>query len=111
MQAGLMRSIVSIQDPTESIDGTGLRSYDYSTTEAKVWARVRNVSQSVGMEGEVQKAGQASYEVRMRWRSGITYETRIGYGDLTLQIRGIETILERHHASGEIRLDCEVAEL
>jgi head-tail adaptor len=68
---------------------------------------VRNVSQVKSTEGDVQAAGLESYEVRMRYRSAITYETRIQYGGLTLQVVGIENVLQRDH---ELRLDCEVAE-
>ena len=111
MQAGQMRQLISIQDPTEAVDATGTKTYTYTTTEEKVWAKVRNVSQNASMDGEIQKAGVESYEVRIRYRSNITYETRLLFGSLTLQIRGIEVVLERAHPSGEMRLDCEVADL
>ena len=45
MQAGQLRQIVAIQQPTGTDDGTGQRVYTYATTEPKVWAKVRNVSQ------------------------------------------------------------------
>ena len=111
MLAGMMKNIVSIQDPTEAIDLTGTRTYAYTTTEEKVWARVRNVSQNASMEGDIQKAGVETYEVRIRWRDNVTYETRLKYGDLTLQVRGIENVLERAHPSGELILSCEVSDL
>jgi SPP1 family predicted phage head-tail adaptor len=106
-----MRNLVSIQDPTEAIDATGTKTYAYTTTEEKVWARVRNVSQNASMDGDIQKAGIESYEVRIRWRDNITYDTRLLFRDLTLQVRGIENVLERAHPSGELILSCEVADL
>ncbi len=107
MQAGQLRQIVAIQQPTEANDAAGQRTYTYATTVPKVWARVRNASQVKSTEGDVQAAGLESYEVRMRYRAEITYETRIAYDGLTLQVVGIQNVLERDH---ELRLDCEVAE-
>jgi len=108
MQAGQLRQIVEIQQPTASDDGTGQRVYTYTTTAPSVWARVRNVSQSKGMDGEIVAAGQERYEVRIRYRDGIDYTTRLKYKALHLQVVGITNHLER---SRELRLDCEVADL
>jgi len=108
MQAGQLRQIVSIQQPTATDDGSGQRVYTYSTTEPKVWARVRNVSQSKSMDGEVVAAGLERYEVRMRFRATVDYTTRIKFGALTLQVVGVNNVLERDH---ELQLDCEVADL
>tara|TARA_R110000851_G_scaffold54209_1_gene128099 strand:+ start:87 stop:413 length:327 start_codon:yes stop_codon:yes gene_type:complete len=107
MQAGQLRQIVSIQQPTGSDDSTGQRVYTYTTTEPKVWARVRNVSQSKTMDGDVVAAGLERYEVRMRFRQGMSYDSRIKFGDLTLQVTGINNFMERDH---ELQIDCEVAD-
>ena len=108
MQAGQLRQIVAIQQPTPTDDGTGQRKYAYATTEPKVWARVRNVSQSKSMDGDVQAAGIERYEVRMRYRGGVTYDTRIKFGALILQVVGVNNVMERDH---ELQIDCEVADL
>tara|TARA_R110000782_G_scaffold74296_2_gene148487 strand:- start:154 stop:480 length:327 start_codon:yes stop_codon:yes gene_type:complete len=108
MQAGQLRQIVSIQQPTPTDDSTGQRKFVYATTEPKVWARVRNVSQSKSMDGEVQAAGIERYEVRVRYREGMTYDTRIKFGALILQVVGVNNVMERDH---ELRIDCEVADL
>jgi head-tail adaptor len=107
MQAGQLRQIVAIQQPTGTDDGTGQRVYTYATTEPKVWAKVRNVSQSKGMDGDVVAAGLERYEVRMRFRTGVDYLTRIIFGDLVLQVVGVNNVMERDH---ELQLDCEVAD-
>ena len=106
MQAGKLRQLVTVQVPTESVAADGQRTFAYSTDSTE-WAMVRNISQSKGTDGEMQAGGVERYEVRMRHRSGIEYDTRLQYDGKTLQIVGRENVNERNR---EWRLECEVVE-
>lgn len=109
MRAGRLRQLVNILNPTTTTDSTGQDVFTYSgITEANVFAEVRNISQRKTEDGIIQASGQEEYEVWLRYRSDITYNTRLTYNGLTLNITSIEDHRELHHA---LRLRCEVVDL
>ena len=78
------------------------------TLSIVAWAAVRNTSQSKGGDGEQLPAGTERYEVRMRYTDAVQYDVRLEWGDLTLEVVGIENIRNVNH---ELRLQCEVVDL
>ena len=108
MRAGRLRQLVDIQQPSSSTDSTGQEVFSYATTDSRVFAEVRNVSQRKTEDGLIQASGQEEWEVWIRYRSDITYNTRLLYNGLTLNVTSIEDHRELRHA---LRLRCEVADL
>ena len=106
MQGGKLRELVKLQNPVGAVSTDGQKTFTYASSEV-VWASVRNVSQRQTTEGDIQGAGAENYQVRIRYRSGVSYDTRILYGTKVLQVVGIENVAERNR---ELRLQCELVE-
>lgn len=114
MRSGLLRERVTVRNPTKLVDNTGQAKYIYiglGAFNATVWASVRNVSQSQTTDGEVQPSGQERFQVRIRYRDDIDYDTRLEWSSggqaRTLQVVGIENVRNLDH---ELVLECEEAD-
>lgn len=114
MRSGLLRERVTVRNPTATVDAAGQKTYSYSGIIGQtdtVWASVRNVSQSQTMDGDVQPSGQERFQVRIRYRDGIDYDTRLQWSSggqaRTLQVVGIENVRNLDH---ELILECEEAD-
>lgn len=111
MLAGMLRERVTVRNPVVTVNDDGQAWYRYTGVvqeTATVWASVRATSQSKAGDGESQPIGSESYEVRMRYRDDVGYETRLEWGSLTLEVVGIENVRNLGH---ELRLSCEVVDL
>ncbi len=104
MNAGRMRQLITIQNATSTTDNTGQETYTYTTAASKVWADVRNTSQRKTEDGFVQNSGAETYEVWIRYRPDVNYNTRILFDGLTLSVVNIEDQRQLRHA---LRLRCE----
>lgn len=84
MRAGRLRERVTISSPAGVDDGYGGQSAATST-DATVWAAVRATS---GNEGPLTGAleGSTTYEVTIRYRSGVSPADVLTWGSKTLQI-------------------------
>tara|TARA_R100001594_G_scaffold40312_1_gene72140 strand:- start:3157 stop:3486 length:330 start_codon:yes stop_codon:yes gene_type:complete len=90
--AGKLREIVRIENPTITLNAVGQAEYSYLSLGApEVFAQVEYTSQNKTSDGEVQNAGQANFLVTMRYRTDITYRTRLVWGARVLQVVGIES--------------------
>ena len=114
MRSGLLRERVTVRNPTKIVDDTGQAKYVYAGIIGQndnVWASVRNVSQSQTIDGDVQPSGQERFQVRMRYRDDIDYDTRLQWSSggqaRTLQVVGIENVRNLGH---ELILECEEAD-
>ena len=110
MQAGRMRERVTVRNPVVTTDASGQAAYSYTgliSQTATVWASVRNVSQTKSTTGDVQPSGTEQYEVRIRYRADVDYDTRLDWGSQYLQVTGIENVRNLNH---ELRLECEIAD-
>tara|TARA_R110000824_G_scaffold2094_4_gene9998 strand:+ start:2406 stop:2738 length:333 start_codon:yes stop_codon:yes gene_type:complete len=89
--AGELRHRVTIVQPAETTSDVGQAEYDYTGvgTSTVVWGRVEYTSQNKTTEGEVQNAGQATFLVRMRYRTDVTYRSKLVYDSKILMVTGI----------------------
>lgn len=113
MQAGMLRERVTVLNPIVSVDENGQATYRYDGpvgTDATMWASVRATSQSKGETGESQPHGAETFEVRVRYVSGVSvgYASRFVWGDRTLEVVAVENVRNLDH---EIRCTCEVVDL
>jgi head-tail adaptor len=95
MQAGQLRTPVSIQEPTKTRDDAGQVTYSYSTVRT-TWAAVQtSVSGQQDDEDGIVEADR--FQIRMRWMPDITLssEWRLLYGAKTWQIVGTENVRDR----------------
>ena len=109
MQAGRLRERVTVINPTTVTDAAGQNTYNYGlgAGSVTVWAAVRNVSQLQSTDGDIQPSGQERFQVRIRYRSDVDYDTRLDWGTRQLQVVGIENYRNLDH---ELILECEEAD-
>jgi len=109
MQSGRLRERLTVRNPVVSIDTAGQATYSYGLAAQTdtVWASVRNVSQSTTMDGDVQPSGNERFQVRIRYRSDVDYDTRLDWDGRQLQVTGIENVRNLNH---ELKLECEEAD-
>jgi len=106
--AGELRHRVIITNPATTANDVGQVEYDYALgTSATVWARVEYTSQNKTTEGDVQNAGQATFLVRMRYRTDVGYRSRLTYDSKTLMVTG----LSEDALKIETMVECEEANL
>jgi head-tail adaptor len=115
MRAGIMRNVADIEKPVVTISDTGDNVYTYKATTGsyKVPVSARNISQRKTEDGFVQGSGEEEWEIRLRYRSDVTYNTRLKfYTSRTtffyLKINQIENI---ENKSKDLRLRCERVEV
>ena len=107
MQAGMMRERVTIKRAQVTTDATGQQVYAYNGTGQQtdtVWASVRSTNQRKDSAGESQPIGAETFEVRIRHRTDVDYDTRLIWGNRTLEVVAIENVRNLNH---ELRLQCE----
>lgn len=85
IRAGELRERITIQQLTESVNASsGAVSAGWSTWWS-VRAKVEALSGTEGSEGDAAVA-RRSYKVTTRWKTGLTTDMRIVWGDQTLLI-------------------------
>ena len=104
MQAGQLRTPVTIQAPTVSRDATGKAIYAYENTRNVFAAVLLNASDQV--EESQGTVATDRYQVRMRYMPDLKLDTtyRLMYDGRQWQITGTEDLRMRHH---ELLLDIE----
>jgi SPP1 family predicted phage head-tail adaptor len=102
MEAGKLDKLVTIQSPTRSTDTrTGQRTPTaWVDVDPPVWAAVWPRSTREGEVGGRQE-GTITHEVRMRYTSALTTESRLKLGSRILSIVGIDNVDE---ANVELRI-------
>lgn len=109
LAAGSLRHRVTIKNPVATANDSGQVEYNYNLgiSPPVIWALVEYTSQNKTTDGDVQNAGQATFLVRCRYRTDITYRTRLIFGTKELMVTGIsEDTLKI-----ETLVECEEADL
>jgi len=111
MRAGIMRNAADIQNVLTVVADTGEMVYSYKTVSGgrNVKISAVNLSQRKTEDGYIQASGEEKWEVRMRYRSDVGYNTRIQLwtGDgafIYLKVNAIEDIGNKHK---DLRIGCE----
>jgi len=96
---------VTIQQKSGSQDSFGGESWDSPTTVATVWAAVEplQVRWKESVAGN-QEIAEATTQIRMRYRDGITTEIRAVYGNTTYDI---EAVIDVDGRKRELILMCK----
>lgn len=101
MRAGQLRQRVTIQEKDVTRDTHGAEEITW-TDLATVWAAVEPLTGREWIEGRQETAG-VSTRIRIRYRSGITPEMRVSFGDITFNILSVIHVQERER---ELHLMC-----
>lgn len=103
IRAGQLRQEVDIQSSTESRSSY---TVDYSwATDATVRASVKQLSGEEVVKADHEKSTR-TFEVRIRYYSGLTAENRLLWGSRVLNIESVINVDER---DTEMRLICKEA--
>jgi SPP1 family predicted phage head-tail adaptor len=86
-QVGLLRDLVTIQAPSDSVDAIGGQSVSWST-HASPYAEIKSVSAKERFFGQKLEAN-VSHKIRIRYLSTVTDSMRVIFGTRTFQIRGV----------------------
>ena len=93
---------ITIQESSESRDSTGAAILSWSDV-ATVWAKVRKPRGDEKF-GSQHIYSEATHEIELRYRSGITTRNRIIWGTHTLDIVFVDDTLKR---KGKLMLVCK----
>ena len=114
MRAGIMRNAADIQNALTIRADTGEDIYSYKTVTGgrNVKISATNLTQRKTEDGYIQGSGEEKWEVRMRFRADVGYNTRIKLWTgtnastdfLYLRVNAIEDIGNKHK---DLRLGCE----
>ena len=99
MRAGQLRQRVTVQEKSVTRDDYGAEVITW-TDLATVWAAVQPLTGREWIEGRQETAGVTT-RIRMRYRSGITPEMRVSFGDIEFNILSVIHVKER-----ELHLMC-----
>lgn len=105
MKSGRMRFRVTIQQPSLSSDGMGGGEYAWNDV-ATVWADVTTTSGNSNIESFTGNQFRTTqyYNVRMRYRNGITTKMRLLHYGRVLEIL---SIVDKDERKREISLYCK----
>ena len=103
MRSGALNKRITIQSAVTSSDGMGHEKIDRWEDEKTIWAGLRP---ALGREytDNQQTESQISHEIRTRYRSGITTDKRIKFGDRYFDIVSVINVRERNR---ELVLMCK----
>ena len=93
MRAGALRHRVALQSVGSTYDDYGDLSNSWST-DASVWAAIDPVS---GSEQDIagEFSGVVTHKFKIRYKSGVTAESRITFDSRTFQIESVRNWQER----------------
>lgn len=95
MRSGELRNLITIQKPARAQDSSGSTAETWSTL-CTVWAAIRPLKGR-----EYYAANQAQMEITteitIRYRSDVSAEHRIIFGNRTFEIKTVVNIDERNH--------------
>lgn len=112
-----MRDVVTIQNILTTVAETGENVYSYQQAQGgkNVKASCKNLSQRKTEDGFIQGSGAEEWEVRLRYRSDISYTTQLllklsdTSGDVvTMKVKAIENVGNKDK---DLRLRCETVNL
>jgi SPP1 family predicted phage head-tail adaptor len=94
IKVGDLRRRVTIERPVRASDGGGGATVTW-TLVAEVWAALwpRLADESVTLD---RVAGQATHDMWIRYRTGITPEMRVTFGTRVFDIRGVIDVEDRN---------------
>ncbi len=93
MRAGDLDRLITIEQPTESVDAYGAPTQTWATL-AQVWAQVKPVRGSEYFAAQQMNA-RVDAVFRVRYRTDLTTKMRISYNSETYDIQGIIEIGRR----------------
>lgn len=94
IQAGKLRHLVTIENPTSAIDATGKMTETWTAAEG-AWVAIAPVNK-VDEWRNSQTQVKATHRIQMRYTSALTANSRLKWGDRYLHISKIRNIDERN---------------
>ena len=87
MQAGQLRSRVTLQTPTSGVDALGQPLQTW-VDEVVVWANVRYLNGIETIKAGAQ-AGTSKVSIRIRYRAGVVSSMRVVHAGVVMQITAV----------------------
>jgi len=84
---GKLRDLVTIETPSDAVDGIGGQSVSWST-HSQVYADIKAISARELFFAQ-KLEGNTTHRIRIRYLSTVTVSMRIQFGSRTFQIRGV----------------------